>query len=262
MFTCHRRAAISTLRAAAIAADLNKQPADALGADAPAGGCRRRRHLRAGLGSLAGVTQLAHAFELPLNIYAAPGVARVSLSCGPLRSRRCTAEPGRAGTDAGAATTPTADRESWAILGGKPTMEARMKRIARLLNTALAVALVAANSALAATAVGSATPAAPAASAASAPAAPGPRERPVQSPAVRAAQDATTPGDLRPEHPVVPQITLPLRRARNATGNQGAGSAATGGNIDDSAARCRAAASDREREACTRGGTVPGAPKR
>ena len=90
---------------------------------------------------------------------------------------------------------------------------------------------------------------------------PGSRERPVPSPAVRAAQNATTPGDLRPENPVVPQLAVPLRRERPASGSDPAGSASAG-EIDDAAARCRAAASDRERAACARSSTVPVAPRR
>jgi hypothetical protein len=107
------------------------------------------------------------------------------------------------------------------------------------------------------------TPPAPgtAASAASA-VAPGQtrRERasPAQSPAVRAAQGAVTPGELRPENPVVPQIAVPLRRPRDVPGSGRAGSAP--GAIDDSAARCRAASNDRERAACIRSGNVSGTP--
>lgn len=115
----------------------------------------------------------------------------------------------------------------------------------------------------AADAVTTATPLPPgtAASAASA-AAPGQtrRERasPAQSPAVRAAQGAVTPGELRPDNPVVPQIAVPLRRPRDAAGSDRAGSAP--GTIDDSAARCRAATNDRERAACIRSGSVSGTP--
>lgn len=109
-----------------------------------------------------------------------------------------------------------------------------------------------------------AAPAASAAEASPAPAASAPgtfgrRDRPLQSPAVRAAQDAASPGDLRPENPVVPQITVQLRRPN--VNHRAASGAALAGDIDDSAARCRAAASTRQREACGRGG-VPGSPKR
>jgi len=109
------------------------------------------------------------------------------------------------------------------------------------------------------------TPTPTAASAAASAVTPAPARRepasPSQSPAVRAAQGATPPGELRPENPVLPQIAVPLRRPRDTAPGERAGSAA--GSIDDSAARCRAASSDRERAACIRSGNVSGtAPKR
>lgn len=95
------------------------------------------------------------------------------------------------------------------------------------------------------------TPTAPA-SAASHP----PQASPTQSPAVKAAERSATPGQFRPEHPVVPQITVPLKR-RGAPGmppdaNTGS-SAAVAGGINDSAARCRAARSAQQRAACPPG---------
>ncbi|HLL12231.1 MAG TPA: hypothetical protein VK570_14305 [Rubrivivax sp.] len=89
------------------------------------------------------------------------------------------------------------------------------------------------------------------------------QQLPTQSTAVRASQGAASPGDLRPGNPVVPQIAVPLRRDRDATASEGAGSAGLAGAIHDTAARCKAATSDRERAACIRSGNVQGTlPKR
>ena len=96
--------------------------------------------------------------------------------------------------------------------------------------------------------------AAPAASApASAPlaATPGPR---VQTP-TELRDSASTPGDLRPEERVTPQIVIPLRKsapptkAQRAATRRGIAASASGG-IDDSAARCEAEASKAAREEC------------
>lgn len=77
-----------------------------------------------------------------------------------------------------------------------------------------------------------------------------PRE---MTPAEKSAQ-AQMPGDLRPEEPVVPQISVPLGRTppapvappRSAAQNKRL--AATG--IDDSIARCKALTSQSRRDAC------------
>jgi hypothetical protein len=97
--------------------------------------------------------------------------------------------------------------------------------------------------------------AAPAASApASVPQAskPGPR---VQTPTERR-EGATTPGDLRPEEKVTPQIVIPLRKAtppptkaERAAARRG--TAASSAGIDDSAARCEAQVSKAAREKCS-----------
>ena len=67
---------------------------------------------------------------------------------------------------------------------------------------------------------------------------------------------ATAPGDLRPERPVAPQITIPFGKtssppAKNEARVVPRGSPAqTGGGIDDSAARCEAQADEPLRAAC------------
>jgi hypothetical protein len=100
----------------------------------------------------------------------------------------------------------------------------------------------------------------PASTGPSASAPPGPRAKP---PVRRLTPDelrdsASTPGDLRPEDPVVPQIRIPLGRPaagpapapkpparRDKSGTPG---------IDDDAARCRAQASSQARAACAKPG--------
>ena len=131
--------------------------------------------------------------------------------------------------------------------------------LSALLGIVCWVGLTAADAATAAT---SATPATAASAASAVAPAQTRRERasPPQSPAVRAAQGAVSPGELRPENPVVPQIAVPLRRPRDTAGSDRAGSAP--GAIDDSAARCRAATNDRERAACIRSGNVSGTPQK
>ena len=80
---------------------------------------------------------------------------------------------------------------------------------------------------------------------------------------MRAAQDSAAPGDLRPHGAVVPQIAVPLRRDRDTAAADRAGSAGLAGAIHDTAARCKAATTDRERAACIRSGNVDGTmPKR
>ena len=69
-----------------------------------------------------------------------------------------------------------------------------------------------------------------------------------KSPATRAAEAARPPGDLRPEHPVVPQVAVPLRR--DAQPSKTAPGATGVGKVDDSAARCRAAETAADRKAC------------
>ena len=90
--------------------------------------------------------------------------------------------------------------------------------------------------------------------AASQPAGPG-------SPAVRAAENAEVPGDLRPENRALPQLSIPLKRKAS----KGAASGAAGSNnIDDAAARCLARKTKWERAECESAGvrSPPAAPVR
>lgn len=68
---------------------------------------------------------------------------------------------------------------------------------------------------------------------------------------------ATTPGDLRPEERITPQIVVPLRKAAPPTKAERAaarrGRKAPPGTIDDAAARCEAEASTAARETCRAG---------
>ena len=90
--------------------------------------------------------------------------------------------------------------------------------------------------------------------AASAPpaAAPGPRQR---SPA-ETGNRAAAPGDLRPERPVAPQISIPFgRTSPPPTGRETrvvrrAGNAPASGGIDDAAARCESQADAQLRADC------------
>ena len=81
------------------------------------------------------------------------------------------------------------------------------------------------------------------------------------SPAVRAAESAEVPGDMRSEKRAVPQISIPLKGKATAGA---APSAATGNGIDDDAARCLAKKTKRERAKCQRVGaaSAPAAVKR
>ena len=75
--------------------------------------------------------------------------------------------------------------------------------------------------------------------------------------AAEARDKASEPGELRPEHPVIAQIKLPLGRTPPPPVESAAQlarhrkSAAAGG-IDDAPARCQAQASPLLREACLR----------
>ena len=80
------------------------------------------------------------------------------------------------------------------------------------------------------------------------------------SPAVRAAENAEVPGDLRPENRALPQLSIPLKRKAS----KGAASAAGGSKgIDDDAARCLAKNTKRERAECQSAGdrNIPAAPR-
>ena len=89
---------------------------------------------------------------------------------------------------------------------------------------------------------------------------PGPR---LQTPA-ELRDSASTPGDLRPEERVTPQIVIPLRKtapptkARAAAARRSA--AASAAAIDDSAARCEAQSSAQARETCRASLTKKGPP--
>ncbi len=66
---------------------------------------------------------------------------------------------------------------------------------------------------------------------------------------------ATVPGDVRPEDPVVPQLSIPLGKTPPApvlskAQQQRQDKAAAMGGVDDSVARCKAAATPAERDAC------------
>src|SRR6218665_3564497 len=90
-------------------------------------------------------------------------------------------------------------------------------------------------------------PAASAASAASAVPAPAAA---LPSPAVRAAEEARMPGELKPEQPVIPQITVPLsRNSELAKPVRTSQVPVAAGSVDDSTARCRAIAQPQERAA-------------
>jgi len=71
---------------------------------------------------------------------------------------------------------------------------------------------------------------------------------PKASPAVQAAENARTPGELAPEKRPVPQISVPLKR--KATNEDAAAAAASRPGVDDDAARCLAQKSGRERALC------------
>jgi len=72
------------------------------------------------------------------------------------------------------------------------------------------------------------------------------------SPAVRAAENAELPGDLRPEERIVPQISIPLKRRGVASPARGASAASGKNGIDDDAARCSAKKTKAERDDCLR----------
>ena len=78
------------------------------------------------------------------------------------------------------------------------------------------------------------------------------RSLPVQSPAIGAVDKAQTPGDLRPERRVSPQIAVPLTpEGRVIRGrSQDARVKPAQGGIDDRAARCRAMKTAAERNEC------------
>jgi hypothetical protein len=92
------------------------------------------------------------------------------------------------------------------------------------------------------------------ASGASAPAAARPVGPRLRSPA-ETGNRATVPGDLRPERPVTPQISIPFgksppppsKREERVTKRN---TAASGGSVDDAVARCESQVDDNVRAAC------------
>ena len=81
-----------------------------------------------------------------------------------------------------------------------------------------------------------------------APAASGPR---LLSP-LEMRDNATPPGELRPEHPVTPQVRIPLGKKPPAPDPAASrpGSAASAGSVDDQAARCEALRGEQVRAKC------------
>lgn len=82
----------------------------------------------------------------------------------------------------------------------------------------------------------------------------GPRLR---TPAETAAR-AAAPGDLRPERPVVPQVSIPLSKKTHPTTKRETramrnGTTAASGGVHDAAARCKALADAEERASCRAG---------
>ena len=79
---------------------------------------------------------------------------------------------------------------------------------------------------------------------------------PTRSTAVKAAENANEPGVLRPEQPVIPQITLPLKGRNSPSSAAPSASLPAGsvpGAVNDGAARCLATSGAAEKAACERG---------
>jgi hypothetical protein len=115
----------------------------------------------------------------------------------------------------------------------------------------IVIALPIAVSPVAATAQASAQP--PITAASASPRAAKPTPRPL-SPA-ESRDIAAPPGDLRPERPVTPQVTIPLRKTQDAAPKfdpraaRRSKPASTGG-INDAAARCEAQSDEQARAKC------------
>ena len=80
---------------------------------------------------------------------------------------------------------------------------------------------------------------------------PGPR----QVTATESREAASPPGELRPEKPVTPQLSIPLGKAppgsvKSESRALRRGKAASTGGVDDAAARCEAEADEQVRAAC------------
>lgn len=92
------------------------------------------------------------------------------------------------------------------------------------------------------------------ASGASAPAAAPPVGPRLRSPA-ETGNRATVPGDLRPERPVTPQVSIPFGKSPPPPSKREQrvierNTAASGGGVDDAAARCESQVDDNLRAAC------------
>ena len=78
-------------------------------------------------------------------------------------------------------------------------------------------------------------------------------ERPVESPAARAANSALEPGKLRPENQVLPQIVVPFGAAKDGTSVAESASHAVDKETDEQAARCAAQKTKAQRARCKKG---------
>ena len=92
------------------------------------------------------------------------------------------------------------------------------------------------------------------ASGASAPATAPPVGPRLRSP-IETGNRATVPGDLRPERPVTPQVSIPFGKSPPPPGKREErviqrNTAASGGGVDDAAARCESQVDDNVRAAC------------
>lgn len=77
---------------------------------------------------------------------------------------------------------------------------------------------------------------------------------PLRSTAVKAAENANEPGELRPEQRVIPQLSIPLKRGASPVAPAAslpAGSVP--GAVNDGTARCKATSGAKEMAACERG---------
>ena len=65
-------------------------------------------------------------------------------------------------------------------------------------------------------------------------------------------ETATLPGELRPERPAAPQLSIPLGKTPDKPSSPAAqrGKSATTGGVEDSVARCNAQANEAERAKC------------
>src|SRR5438105_6197945 len=135
-------------------------------------------------------------------------------------------------------------------LGGVRRSAVRPRGIMKTRCLALAAAVLLAGATVRAPADSSASAPLPAASS-SAPVKPGPR---LLTP-LEMRDNATPPGELRPEHPVTPQVRIPLgKKPPAALNSQPAapppGNAASAGDIDPEAARCEALRGEQVRAKC------------